>query len=51
MQAVRNEDLGFDRFAARLNAEGVPTRTSKPWHGVVINRILTAASHHRNPPQ
>jgi hypothetical protein len=33
--------LGFDRLAARLNQEGVPTRTGKPWHGVVVNRILT----------
>jgi DNA invertase Pin-like site-specific DNA recombinase len=39
--ALRNEGLGFDRIAARLNAEGVPTRTGKPWHGVVVNRILT----------
>ena len=43
MQALRNEGLGFDRIAAKLNAEGVPTRTGKRWHGVVINRILTTA--------
>ena len=43
MQALRSEGLGFDRIAARLNAENVPTRTGKPWHGVVINRILTGA--------
>lgn len=43
MQALRSESLGFDRIAARLNAEGVPTRTGKPWHGIVVNRILTAA--------
>lgn len=41
MKALRAEGLGFDRIAARLNEEGVPTRTAKPWHGVVINRILT----------
>jgi DNA invertase Pin-like site-specific DNA recombinase len=41
MNALRAEGLGFDRIAARLNAEGLPTRTGKPWHGVVINRILT----------
>ncbi len=41
VQALRNEGLGFDRIAARLNSEGVPTRTGKPWHGVVVNRILT----------
>ena len=40
--ALRNEGLGFDRIAARLNAEGVPTRTKKAWHGIVVNRILTA---------
>jgi len=40
LKALRAEGLGFDRIAAKLNAEGVPTRTGKPWHGVVINRIL-----------
>lgn len=43
LNALRSEGLGFDRIAARLNAEGVPTRTGKPWHGVVINRILTGS--------
>ena len=43
IRALRNEGLGFDRIAAKLNAEGVPTRTGKPWHGIVLNRILTAA--------
>lgn len=37
---VRAEGLGFDRIAARLNAEQAPTRTGRPWHGVVVNRIL-----------
>ncbi len=41
LKALRAEGLGFDRISAKLNAEGVPTRTGKPWHGVVINRILT----------
>jgi DNA invertase Pin-like site-specific DNA recombinase len=41
IKALRAERLGFDRIAARLNAERVPTRTGRPWHGVVINRILT----------
>jgi len=40
-KALRSEGLGFDRIAVRLNDEGVVTRTGKPWHGVVINRILT----------
>jgi hypothetical protein len=33
--------FGFDRIATRLNEEGIPTRTGRPWHGVVVNRILT----------
>jgi len=41
IQALRNEGLGFDRIAARLNDENIATRTGKRWHGVVINRILT----------
>lgn len=41
MKALRAEGLGFDRIAARLNSDGVSTRTGKPWHGLVINRILT----------
>ena len=41
LKAIRAEGLGFDRIAAKLNEEGVPTRTGKPWHGVVVNRILT----------
>jgi DNA invertase Pin-like site-specific DNA recombinase len=41
IQALRKEGLGFDRIAARLNKEGVPSRTGRPWHGFVVNRILT----------
>jgi DNA invertase Pin-like site-specific DNA recombinase len=41
LKTLRAEGLGFDRIAAKLNEEGVPTRTGKPWHGVVVNRILT----------
>jgi DNA invertase Pin-like site-specific DNA recombinase len=41
IQALRAENMGFDRIAAKLNEERVPTRTGRPWHGVVINRILT----------
>jgi hypothetical protein len=44
LRALRADGSGFDRIAARMNAEGLPTRTGKPWHGVVVNRILTAAS-------
>jgi hypothetical protein len=41
LKAQRTEGLGFDRIAARMNEEGIATRTGKPWHGVVVNRILT----------
>jgi DNA invertase Pin-like site-specific DNA recombinase len=41
VKALRVEGLGFDRIAAKLNAEGVSTRTGKPWHGAVVKRILT----------
>jgi DNA invertase Pin-like site-specific DNA recombinase len=40
-KTLRAEGLGFDRIAVRLNEEHVPTRTGRPWHGVVINRILS----------
>jgi hypothetical protein len=40
MKVIRAEGLSFDRIAELLNAEGVPSRTGKRWHGVVINRIL-----------
>jgi DNA invertase Pin-like site-specific DNA recombinase len=40
-KTLRAEGLGFDRIAAKLNEEGVSTRTGRPWHGVVVNRILT----------
>lgn len=41
IMTLRNEGLGFDRIAARLNAEGVSSRSGKPWHGFTINGILT----------
>ena len=41
LQALRAEGLGFDRIAAKMNEEAIPTRTGRPWHGVVVNRILT----------
>ena len=41
MKALRAEGLGFDRIAERMNAESVPTRTGRAWHGVVVNRIVT----------
>jgi DNA invertase Pin-like site-specific DNA recombinase len=41
MEALRASAMGFDRIAKQLNAEGLQTRTGKPWHGLVVNRILT----------
>jgi DNA invertase Pin-like site-specific DNA recombinase len=41
LKALRADGMGFDRIAAQLNAEGLQTRTGKPWHGLVVNRILT----------
>jgi DNA invertase Pin-like site-specific DNA recombinase len=44
MKALRAQGLGFDRIAESLNVEGIPTRTGRRWHGIVINRILSG--HH-----
>jgi DNA invertase Pin-like site-specific DNA recombinase len=41
MKALRCEGLGFDRIAARMNAEGLETRTRGRWHGLMVNRILS----------
>ena len=41
LKALRAEGLGFDRIAVRMNEQGIPTRTGKLWHGLVVNRILT----------
>jgi len=41
MKALRAEGKGYDRIADSLNAEGVPTRTGRRWHGIVVNRILS----------
>jgi hypothetical protein len=33
--------MAFDRIAATLNNEGIPTRTpGKRWHGFAVNQIL-----------
>lgn len=47
MGALRASGMGFDRIAAALNAEALPTRSGSPWHGVVVNRILTGGTRHR----
>ncbi|HVZ18814.1 MAG TPA: recombinase family protein [Terriglobales bacterium] len=49
MRALRASGLGFDRIAAALNAEKLATRSGSPWHGVVVNRILTGGTRHRLP--
>jgi len=40
MKALRDEGLGFDRIAVKLNEEGIKPRRGR-WHGVVVNRILS----------
>ena len=40
LKALRADGLGFDRIAADERGT-IPTRTGRPWHGVVVNRILT----------
>jgi hypothetical protein len=42
MKNLRAQGMGFDRLADHLNADAVPSRSGKPWHGRVVNRILTA---------
>jgi hypothetical protein len=49
MKTLRAEGLGFDRISARLNEENIPTRTGRPWHGVVMNRILTGKNAVETP--
>lgn len=41
MKALRASGLGFDRIAARMNSEGIGTRTRGRWHGLMVNRILS----------
>jgi hypothetical protein len=36
------DSIGFDKIAARLNDEGISTRTRGRWHGVMVNRILSS---------
>lgn len=45
MKALHRKPAGGDRLgpyeiAARLNAEGLATRTGRPWSGTVVRRIL-----------
>jgi len=34
--------MAFAAIAEKLNQDGVPTRTGKPWHGEVVRRLLSA---------
>jgi len=44
MKELRAAGMAFDRIAATLNSEGVPTRTAgKRWHGFAVNQILKRA--------
>ena len=46
MEALRASGFGFDRIAARLNADDVPSRSRKCWSGLVVNRILSRRGQH-----
>jgi DNA invertase Pin-like site-specific DNA recombinase len=41
MQALRAQEMGFDRIAAKLNEDGVKPRRGARWHGLTVNKILT----------
>ena len=44
MSELRAAGMAYDRIAATLNNEGVPTRTAgKRWHGFAVNQILKRA--------
>jgi len=42
MKALRATPMGFDRIAGALNAEGIKPRRGRRWHGLTVNKILTA---------
>lgn len=45
MKELRASGMAYDRIAAALNSEGVPTRTpGKRWHGFAVNQILRRPS-------
>ena len=49
IESLRAGGLGFDRIADRLNDDGVPSRSGKAWHGIVINRILARRAQQIDP--
>ena len=42
MVALRQTDMGYDRIAGVLNAEGLKPRTGARWWGRTVNNILAA---------
>jgi DNA invertase Pin-like site-specific DNA recombinase len=42
MTVLRQQDMGFDRIADALNAEGLKPRTGERWWGKTVNNILSA---------
>jgi hypothetical protein len=49
MESLRGAGWGFDRIAARLNDDEIPSRSRKLWNGIVINRILARAARPISP--
>lgn len=47
LKMLRSEGLTFDEIASVANDKAVPTRTGRPWHGSVINRILSRANENQ----
>ena len=50
IKALRAAGWGFDSIADCLNANEVPSRSRKSWHGIVINRILARAVREIDQP-
>jgi DNA invertase Pin-like site-specific DNA recombinase len=44
MRRLRAEGMAVDKIAARLNAESIPSRMGKGWHGKSVSRILKATT-------
>jgi hypothetical protein len=42
MHALRQTNMGFDRLADLLNAEGLKPRTGARWWGRTVNNIVSA---------
>jgi len=40
------ERMSFAAIAQKLNQDGIPTRTGKPWHGEVVRRFLVRNVQH-----